>query len=251
VRRVLAVREAAGRQMPLIAQVAIEDDGKLEDGTSAATIALALTQWPVDVIGLNCSSGPRVLLEGIESMAPLTTKPLSVMPNAGQPVTVEGRNLYLCSPEYMAQYARRFLQAGAKIVGGCCGTTPAHIKDIRNEARSFQPGGRSLRVQVEEPREAPHAQPKIAVAERSGLGAKLAAGRFVTFVEILPPKGVDPTSEIAGAKLCKDAGIDCINVPDGPPRQRPPERPGHLPIDSAARRHRDGTTRLLPRPPTF
>src|SRR6202163_1860581 len=213
---VLAVREAAGRQMPLIAQVALEDDGKLEDGTSAATIALALTQWPVDVIGLNCSSGPRVLLEGIEAMAPLTTKPLSVMPNAGQPVTVEGRNLYLCSPEYMAQYARRFLQAGAKIVGGCCGTTPAHIKDIRNEARSFQPGGRSLRIQVEEPPEAPHAQPTIAMVNRSGLGAKLAAGRFVTFVEILPPKGVDPASEIAGAKLCKDAGIDCINVPDGP-----------------------------------
>jgi methionine synthase I (cobalamin-dependent)/5,10-methylenetetrahydrofolate reductase len=213
---VLAVREAAGRQMPLIAQVAIEDDGQLEDGTSAATIALALTQWPVDVIGLNCSSGPRVLLEGIEAMASLTSKPLSVMPNAGQPVTVEGRNLYLCSPEYMAQYARRFLQAGAKIVGGCCGTTPAHIKDIRNEARSFQPGGRSLRVQVEEPREAPHAQPKIAAAERSELGAKLAARRFVTFVEILPPKGVNAASEIAGAKLCKEAGIDCINVPDGP-----------------------------------
>jgi homocysteine S-methyltransferase len=213
---VLAVREAAGRQMPLIAQVAIEDDGQLEDGTSTATIALALTQWPVDVIGLNCSSGPRVLLEAIEAMAPLTSKPLSVMPNAGQPVTVEGRNLYLCSPEYMAQYARRFLQAGAKIVGGCCGTTPAHIKDIRNEARSFQPGGRSLRVQVEEPREAPHAQPKITAAERSELGAKLAAGRFVTFVEILPPKGVNAASEIAGAKLCKEAGIDCINVPDGP-----------------------------------
>ena len=210
------MREAAGRQMPLIAQVAIEDDGKLEDGTSAATIALALTQWPVDVIGLNCSSGPRVLLEGIEAMVPLTNKPLSVMPNAGQPVTVEGRNLYLCSPEYMAQYARRFLQAGVKIVGGCCGTTPAHIKDIRNEARSFQPGGRSLRAQVEEPPVAPHAQPAIPLVDRSGLGAKLAAGRFVTFVEILPPKGVDPASEIAGAKLCKDAGIDCINVPDGP-----------------------------------
>ena len=149
-------------------------------------------------------------------MAPLTTKPLSVMPNAGRPVTVEGRNLYLCSPEYMAQYARRFLQAGAKIVGGCCGTTPAHIKEIRNEARSFQPGGRSHTVQVDEPREMPHAQPKIAVADRSELGAKLAARRFVTFVEILPPKGVDAVKEIAGAQLCKEAGIDCINVPDGP-----------------------------------
>ena len=213
---VLAVREAAGREMPLVAQVAIEDDGTLQDGTSAANIALALTQWPVDVIGLNCSSGPRVLLEAIEAMAPHTDKPLSAMPNAGLPVTVEGRNLYLCSPEYMAQYSRRYLEAGAKIVGGCCGTTPAHIKEIRNQVRSFQPGGRALSVQVEEPQETPHAQPKIPVADRSGLGAKLAAGRFVTFVEILPPKGIDATREIAGAKLCKDAGIDCINVPDGP-----------------------------------
>ena len=213
---VLAVREAAGREMPLIAQVAIEDDGTIEDGTSAANIALALTQWPVDVIGLNCSSGPRALLEAIEAMAPHTTKPLSVMPNAGLPVTVDGRNLYLCSPEYMAQYSRRFLEAGAKIVGGCCGTTAAHIKEIRNEARSFQPGGPAHTVQVEEPKEAPHAQPKIPLPDRSGLGAKLAARQFVSFVEILPPKGVDAAKEIAGAKLCKDAGIDCINVPDGP-----------------------------------
>jgi len=213
---VLAVREAAGREMPLIAQVAIEDDGTLEDGTSAANIALALTQWPVDVIGLNCSSGPRALLEAIEAMAPHTTKPMSVMPNAGLPVTVDGRNLYLCSPEYMAQYSRRFLEAGAKIVGGCCGTTAAHIKEIRNEARSFQPGGPVHTVQVEEPKEAPHAQLKIPLPQRSGLGAKLAAGQFVSFVEILPPKGVDAAKEIAGAKLCKDAGIDCINVPDGP-----------------------------------
>ena len=213
---VLAVREAAGREMPLVAQVAIEDDGTLEDGTSAANIALALTQWPVDVIGLNCSSGPRALLEAIEAMAPHTTKPLSVMPNAGLPVTVEGRNLYLCSPEYMAQYSRRFLEAGAKIVGGCCGTTAAHIREIRNEARSFQPGGPVHTVQVEEPKEAPHAQAKIPLLQRSGLGAKLGAGQFVSFVEILPPKGVDAAKEIAGAKLCKDAGIDCINVPDGP-----------------------------------
>jgi methionine synthase / methylenetetrahydrofolate reductase(NADPH) len=213
---VLAVREAAGREMPLIAQVAVEDDGTLEDGTSAANIALALTQWPVDVIGLNCSSGPRALLEAIEAMAPHTTKPLSVMPNAGLPVTVDGRNLYLCSPEYMAQYSRRFLEAGAKIVGGCCGTTAAHIKEIRNEARSFQPAGQTHTLHVEEPKEAPHAQPKTPLPDRSGLGAKLAARQFVTFVEILPPKGVDAAKEIAGAKLCKDAGIDCINVPDGP-----------------------------------
>jgi len=213
---VLGAREAAGRDIPVIAQFAIEDDGNLEDGTSAANLALALSQWPVDVIGLNCSSGPRVLLEAIETMAPLTTKPLSVMPNAGLPVTVEGRNLYLCSPEYMAQYARRFIGAGAKIVGGCCGTTPAHIKEIRNEARSLQPGRHAHSVLVEEPQQAPNALPVVPAADRSGLAAKLAEGKFVSFVEILPPKGVDASKEIAGAKLCKDAGIDCINVPDGP-----------------------------------
>jgi len=213
---VLAVREAAGRELPLIAQIAIEDDGHLQDGTSVEDVTRALDQWPVDVIGLNCSSGPRVLLEAIEVMALHTSKPLSAMPNAGLPVTVEGRNLYLCSPEYMAQYARRFLEAGAKIVGGCCGTTASHIKEIRNQARSFQPGRHIAPLRILEPEERAHAQEQIPVADRSQLGAKLAAGRFVSFVEILPPRGVDASREIAGAALCKAAGIDCINVPDGP-----------------------------------
>ena len=213
---VLAVREALGRELPLIAQIAIEDDGHLQDGTSVEDVTRALDQWPVDVIGLNCSSGPRVLLEAIEVMALHTGKPLSAMPNAGLPVTVEGRNLYLCSPEYMAQYSRRFLEAGAKIVGGCCGTTAAHIKEIRNQARSFQPGGHAAPVRVLEPEERAQAQPQIPIADRSQLGAKLAAGKFVAFVEILPPRGVDASREIAGAVLCKAAGIDCINVPDGP-----------------------------------
>jgi homocysteine S-methyltransferase len=200
----------------LIAQVAIEDDSHLEDGTSLEDFVRALDQWPVDVIGLNCSSGPRILLEALELVAPFTAKPLSVMPNAGLPVTVEGRNLYLCSPEYMAQYARRFLEAGAKVVGGCCGTTPAHIKEIRNEARSIQPGRHAVTVTIREPEERPHAQASIPIADRSELGAKLATGQFVSFVEILPPRGVDASKEIAGAALCKAAGIDCINVPDGP-----------------------------------
>src|SRR6266853_816064 len=213
---ILAVREAAGRELPLIAQVAIEDDSHLEDGTSLEDFVRALDQWPVDVIGLNCSSGPRILLEALELVAPFTAKPLSVMPNAGLPVTVEGRNLYLCSPEYMAQYARRFLEAGAKVVGGCCGTTPAHIKEIRNEARSIQPGRHAVTVTIREPEERPHAQASIPIADRSELGAKLATGQFVSFVEILPPRGVDASKEIAGAALCKAAGIDCINVPDGP-----------------------------------
>jgi homocysteine S-methyltransferase len=138
------------------------------------------------------------------------------MPNAGLPVSVDGRNMYLCSPEYMSQYARRFLWAGVRIVGGCCGTTAEHIKAIRSEVRSLHPGQRNLKVTVEVTEAAAQALPAAPLAEKSKLGAKLAAGKFVAFVEILPPRGVDASKEIAGAKLCAEHGIDCINVPDGP-----------------------------------
>jgi homocysteine S-methyltransferase len=156
------------------------------------------------------------MLETLERMQSLTRKPLSAMPNAGHPAKVEGRNLYLCSPEYMAQYARRMLWAGVRIVGGCCGTTPEHIKAIRSEARSLQPGHTAVQASVEERKEIAQALAKVPVAEKSALGASLAAGRFVAFVEILPPRGVDPSKEIEGARLCKQHGIDAINVPDGP-----------------------------------
>jgi homocysteine S-methyltransferase len=156
------------------------------------------------------------MLETIEKMAAYTTKPLSAMPNAGLPTTFEGRNIYLCSPEYMAQYARRFLLAGVQIVGGCCGTTAEHIKEIKAEARSLQHVQQSHATVVDEPASRPKALEKVPVAQKSGLGSKLASGKFVAFVEILPPRGVDASKEIEGAKLCKAAGIDCINVPDGP-----------------------------------
>ncbi len=213
---ILAAREAAGDEITLIAQLSIEDDGRLRDGTSTEDFTRRLDEWPVDVIGLNCSSGPKVMLETIEKMVLHTRKPLSAMPNAGLPTTVEGRNLYLCSPEYMAQYARRFLIAGVRIVGGCCGTTPGHIKEIRSEARSLQHVQQSQAIAIEEPFTRPKALEKVPVAEKSLLGAKLSAGKFVAFVEILPPRGIDASKEIEGAKLCKAAGIDCINVPDGP-----------------------------------
>ncbi len=103
------------------------------------TYTSRLDEWPVDVIGINCSTGPKVTLETIERMMRYSNKPMSAMPNAGLPARVEGRNIYLSSPEYMAQYARRFLWAGVRIVGGCCGTTAEHIKLIRAEARSLQP----------------------------------------------------------------------------------------------------------------
>ncbi len=213
---ILAAREAAGPEMVVAAHVSIEDDGRLASGASTREFTESMDAWPVDAIGLNCSSGPKAILETIEAMAAWTAKPLSVMPNAGLPTAVDGRNLYSCSPAYLAKYARRFLRAGARIVGGCCGTTPEHIREIRGAVDEIQPQQWQVNSNVAEPAEAPEALEPIPAAGRSGLGAKLAAGRFVTMVEIVPPRGPDVSHEIAGAIQCKQAGIDCITVPDGP-----------------------------------
>ncbi len=213
---IFAARETAGDEMVIVAQVTIDDDGNLQDGTDTETFTRRLSEWPCDVIGCNCSVGPKVTLETIEQMVKFTDKPVSAMPNAGHPSRVEGRNIYLCSPEYMAQYARRLLWAGVRLIGGCCGTTPEHIKLIRSEARSLQPEHKQTAAVVDSPKAKAEALPQAPVATKSKLGAKLAEGRFVAFVEILPPRGIDASKEIAGAKLCFDHGIDCINVPDGP-----------------------------------
>ncbi len=213
---ILAAREAAGSELVIIAQVTIDDFGNLRDGTDTETYTRILDESEADVIGCNCSVGPKATLETIEKMLRLTRKPLSAMPNAGLPARVEGRNIYLCSPEYMAQYARRFLWAGVKVIGGCCGTTPEHIRQIRAEVRSLAPVHRRIEATVAEPEVKARAREKLPLEKKSQLGEKLAAGRFVVFVEILPPRGVDASKEIEGARLCARHGIDCINVPDGP-----------------------------------
>jgi methionine synthase / methylenetetrahydrofolate reductase(NADPH) len=213
---IAAAREVAGDELTVIAQVTIDDFGHLPGGTDPETFTRLMDSWPVDVIGLNCSVGPKTTLETVEQMMAFTGKPISAMPNAGLPMRVEGRNIYLCSPEYMAQYARRMLWAGVKIVGGCCGTTPDHIKLIRSETRSLQPLQKKLSVTVDEPEVRSQALPPLAMAAKSKLGAKLAEKKFVAFVEILPPRGVDASREIEGARRCAEHGIDCINVPDGP-----------------------------------
>jgi methionine synthase I (cobalamin-dependent)/5,10-methylenetetrahydrofolate reductase len=213
---IFAAREVAGSEMVIVAQVTIDDHGDMPGGATPEIFTRRLNEWPADVIGLNCSVGPKATLETIERMMQHSQKPMSAMPNAGLPAVVEGRKMYLCSPEYMAQYARRMLWAGVKIVGGCCGTTADHIKLIRAEAHSLQPQTKKLSVTIEEPVAKAKALVKVPVASKSKLGAKLAAEKFVAFVEILPPRGVDASKEIEGAKQCAANGIDCINVPDGP-----------------------------------
>ncbi len=213
---IFAAREAAGPNPVIVAQVAVDDFGRLSGGAAVEAFAREMEAWPADVLGVNCSVGPKTMLEVIEELAQHCSKPLSAMPNAGIPARVEGRNIYLCSPEYMAQYARRMLWAGVTIIGGCCGTTPEHIKLIRSESRSLQPR-ESVRAPIADA-STPKTEvlPGVPLAEKSKLGAKLAAGKFVAMVEILPPRGLDASREIAGAKLCAKHGIDCINVPDGP-----------------------------------
>ena len=213
---VLAGRESVGAAVPIIAQVTIDDFGYLPGGADPETFTREMDSWPVDAIGLNCSVGPKATFETLERMLAVSSKPMSAMPNAGLPMRVEGRNIYLCSPEYMAQYARRMLWAGVKIIGGCCGTTPDHIKLIRSETRSLQPGQKTLAVTVDTGEARSQAMAPVPTNEKSKLGAKLAAGQFVSFVEILPPRGVQASRETEGARRCAEAGIDAINVPDGP-----------------------------------
>jgi len=213
---VAAARDAAGDSIPVVAQVTIDDYGHLPGGADTESFTREMDSWPIEAMGLNCSVGPKATLETIERMMLYSSKPMSAMPNAGLPQRIEGRNIYLCSPEYMAQYARRLLWAGVKIIGGCCGTTPEHIKLIWSETRSLQPGQKKLSATVEETAAKAHAMEPLPAAQKSQLGTKLAQGKFVSFVEILPPRGVDASREIEGARLCARNGIDCINVPDGP-----------------------------------
>jgi homocysteine S-methyltransferase len=214
-------------KMPVVAQMTIGADHRTSYGASAEDVARALDGWGADVIGLNCSVGPQIILECIEKMAPVTRKKLSAQPNAGMPRDVGGRSMYMASPEYMATYARHLIQAGAKVVGGCCGTTPEHIRAICEGIRPLNPRlemgardvGRGTRSDSEEarvPRPAPHTTP---FAERSRFAGRIAAGEFVTSVEIVPPRGVDAGRMITDVHKLKVAGVDAVNVPDGPRAQ--------------------------------
>ncbi|HUF47444.1 MAG TPA: bifunctional homocysteine S-methyltransferase/methylenetetrahydrofolate reductase [Vicinamibacterales bacterium] len=203
--------------LPIVAQMSTEEDGHTLDGVPPDRFAHELEAAGANVIGVNCAVGPAAMLETVEQMARLSQLPLSAQPNAGRPRDVDGRNLYLCSPEYMASYARRFIAAGVRLVGGCCGTTPDHIRQITLAVRSAKPddtrAGRST--------PAGHAVPDTPVvvvprAEKSGLARALAAGRFVVVPEVSSPRGLDLTGVLAEARRFAELGATAINVPDYP-----------------------------------
>ncbi|MDQ1352818.1 MAG: methionine synthase / methylenetetrahydrofolate reductase [Acidobacteriota bacterium] len=213
---VLAIRSIC--DLPIIASVTVGDDGNLVYGATPEVFTRKLDEMDVDVIGLNCSVGPHYMLQTLEEMVKLTTKPVSAMPNAGMPRIIEGRNIYLTSSEYMAEYVRRFILLGAKIVGGCCGTTPKHIKAMRSAINSIIPHLRPTAMNLETKAEktAIKTVEPVPMAEKSKLGWKLANREFVTSVEITPPRGCDPGKVLEAARLLKENNVDAVNIPDGP-----------------------------------
>ena len=211
---VLASRDV-NPKIPVVAHVTIDEDGNCLDGSDPETFTARLAEWKVDVIGINCSVGPVAMLEAIERVRAATDLPLATQPNAGMPRSVEGRNIYLCSPEYMASYARKFVAAGVNLVGGCCGTTPEHIRAMKSALRAGA-ARQKTSVSVGHHDPAPAAPATTPLEERSRLGAKIARGEFIAMVEIVPPKGIDIRKEVEGAKFLKSVGVDAINIPDSP-----------------------------------
>jgi methionine synthase I (cobalamin-dependent)/5,10-methylenetetrahydrofolate reductase len=226
---IAAVRSIS--KLPIVAQMTIEDDGNSLDGTPPEQFAPDMERRGADVIGVNCSIGPAHMLETIERMAAVTRARLSAQPNAGRPRDIEGRNIYLSSPEYMASYARRFAQQGVRLVGGCCGTTPEHIRQMKAAIKQVNVGKAAVQSAsggrtVSGPTSVgdagvtdaarPPAQTGARRAEKSQLAAALSAGRFATVVELLPPKGFVGDDIIEQARALKIRGVDVVNIPDGP-----------------------------------
>jgi methionine synthase I (cobalamin-dependent)/5,10-methylenetetrahydrofolate reductase len=221
---ILAARTVAPG-VRVVVMMTVDEEGSCLDGAPAETAAMKLTEWGADAVGCNCSSGPATVLSVIERMRPVTTKPLAAMPNAGIPRAVEGRTIYLTSPEYMASFTRKLVKAGASIVGGCCGTTPSYTRAMKSYLRAMDAmdGGIQVMEQAGSSKAASKAAIKAAskveppmLAERSKIGAMVAADEFVTMVEIVPPKGIDCSKELDGAAMLHKLGVDAINVPDSP-----------------------------------
>lgn len=202
--------------MPIVAQMTINEEGNLVNGAPLDTFIEQVEGLSVDAIGLNCSVGPKSMMDSLETMKPLTSLPISIQPNAGTPQNVGGRNMYMASPEYFAEYAKRFILSGASIVGGCCGTNPSHIRAIRRAVQALQP---AKRLDTSKHELKIHATPQVKVLEmpeKSRLATRLHKKKFVTMVELTSPKGMNPAKELEKARRVHFFGIDAINIPDGP-----------------------------------
>ncbi len=204
-------------KIPIVAEVTIEDGEHLESGEHVSDIVEAIEKSGVAAWGFNCCQGPRHILHLIDLVKDKARLPLVAQPSAGIPKKIEGRKIYFCTPEYLASHSRYYIQKGVKIVGGCCGTTPDHIKAVRSAVHSMSPGRMAqieiIRTAIEKVDLSP---PTVPLHQRSAMAKKIAQGEFVTNVELTPPRSPDPAKSLEKAKLIKEMGIDAINIPDGP-----------------------------------
>lgn len=210
-----AVRQLGRAGLAYVPSFALNAAAEGADGASFEELfALFPAETPPAAVGLNCGNGPEATLATVEKIVPALRLPLIVQPNSGAPRKVDNRTIFLTSPEYFSTYALRYVNLGARGVGGCCGITPAHIKDM---ARSVKPVGEAASGIVIEPIPAEsETRDAVPLARRSGLGAKLAAGVWLKTVEVTPPRGFNLAEVVEKAKICRAAGIDAINLPDGP-----------------------------------
>ncbi len=201
-------------EIPILASMTFLSDGKTTFGTEVAGAFARLEEAGADILGLNCTIGPQETLEVFQRVVSQTSLPVSVMPNAGYPWNVSGRTVYPATPDYFREVARDFVKAGAAIVGGCCGTTPAHVaamaKEVSGKRRTAVE--RVARAFVTAP-----AAPATEALETSVLKRKLADPKaLVVTVEIEPPKGTDCSAALDGAQLLRSYGVDAVNVTDNP-----------------------------------
>ncbi|HTY83843.1 MAG TPA: bifunctional homocysteine S-methyltransferase/methylenetetrahydrofolate reductase [Silvibacterium sp.] len=208
-----AAKEVAPH-LPVLALITVDEEANCLDGSSPEIAAARLSAWGADAIGVNCSTGPATVLTALEKLAAASSVPLVAMPNAGMPRAVDGRNIYLTSPEYMASFARKFLKAGAQFIGGCCGTTPNHIRAMKSALRAVEAQKVQHKATAREPIVTETPPPPI--EQRSKIGKLIHDGAFVTMVEIVPPRGIDAAKEIEGSALMAKRGVHAINVPDSP-----------------------------------
>ncbi len=211
----LAARTARNLGAKVLASFALNDRGETAVGMKAGAIALALdADDNVDAVGINCGTGPAGVFDALQAVLPLVAKPVVVMPNAGFPRDVGGRLLYLTSPEYFTEYAKKYIELGVRGVGGCCGTTPAHIRMASRAIKSLS--GVKKHVEVRPLTQQGVLVQVIPPERKSRLARRMLGGEKVTSVEIVPPRSSDLSGMLAKVRQCAEAGIDAINIPDGP-----------------------------------
>lgn len=210
---IVEVARRVASKLPIVVTMRFEPNEKLPDGSEPEAVASALVEMGADVIGANCGEGPGLVFRVAQRML-AAGPPVLAQPNAGSPEELEGRTIYVSNPEYFGVYGRRMLKAGIQAVGGCCGTTPDHIRRMRGAIRMLG----HAEVKLEERGESHEdlRTERAPISERSQFAQKMSRGDFVVSVEVNPPNGLDPTPALDAAEMLQESGIDVINIADGP-----------------------------------